>query len=111
MKIFFRTKQLQKVCSKEKEMKKSLGKKCSDRLGQRMTELRAADSLADVSYLPPPRLHELTGKEKGQFSVDLKHPYRLLFIVANDPVPTKDDGGIDLHSVTEIEIIDIKDTH
>ena len=71
----------------------------------------AEDSLSDISYLPPPRLHELTGKGKGQFSVDLQHPYRLLFIVANVPIPVKGDGGIDLNAVTEIEIINIKDTH
>jgi hypothetical protein len=43
--------------------------------------------------------------------VDLEHPYRLLFIPADDPIPFKKYGGIDLVLVTEIEIIEIEDTH
>ena len=111
MEIFFRTKQLQKVCSRDKEMLRELGKPGAKKLKQRMAELKAADVLADISHLPPPRLHELTGSEKEQFSVDLQHPYRLLFIAADDPVPRKDDRGIDLANVEAIEIISIKDTH
>ena len=44
-------------------------------------------------------------------SVDLQHPYRLLFVPANNPVPTKEGGGLDWAGVTEIEIIEIVDTH
>ena len=83
----------------------------TQKLKQRMAELKAADVLADISHLPPPRLHELTGKEKGQFSVDLQHPYRLLFIPADEPVPRKEDGGIELNGVKAVEIIEIADTH
>ena len=78
---------------------------------QRLNELAAADSLRDISHLPPPRLHELSGNRAGQFSVDLDHPYRLLFIPAHDPVPVLENGGIDKSQVTEVEIIGIVDTH
>ena len=78
---------------------------------QRLSELKAADSLAVISTLPPPRCHELTANRKGQLSIDLQHPYRLIFIPANDPVPRKTDYGLDWSLVTEIEIIDITDTH
>jgi len=43
--------------------------------------------------------------------VDLEHPYRLLFVPAHSPVSTKEDGGLDWAGVTEIEIIEIVDTH
>ncbi len=76
-----------------------------------MMELKAADTLADISHLPPPRCHELSGNKKGQLSVDLEHPYRLLFIVANNPYPERKSGGLESESVTEIEIIAIEDTH
>lgn len=92
-------------------MLKQLGRVMADKLQQRLMELNAAESLADVSHLPPPRCHELTGNRSGQFSVDLEHPYRLLFIPADDPVPVRDDGGIDLTRVREIEIVGIEDTH
>ncbi len=38
-------------------------------------------------------------------------PYRLLFIVANDPCPKLESGGLDWNSITEIEIVGIVDTH
>jgi len=81
------------------------------KLKQRLAELKAAETLSDISYLPPPRCHELTGNRAGQFSVDLEHPYRLLFLPADDPIPYREDGGIDLLLVREIEIIKIEDTH
>ena len=111
MVIFFRTRKLQKVCEDPRTMLKELGQGRAKKFRQRMVELNAADVLADISHLPPPRLHELSGRQKGWFSVDVAHPYRLLFIPADDPVPTKDDGGIDLKAVESIEIVDIVDTH
>jgi plasmid maintenance system killer protein len=111
MTIFFLTKRLQKECSTKREAVRAHGQHCGRRLMQRMNELSAAATLADVATLPGPRCHELTGGRKGQLSVDLQHPYRLLFIPANDPVPRKPDGGLDWSKVTEIEIIEIADTH
>lgn len=92
-------------------MQKHLGPGMVRKLKQRMMELNAADSLADISHLPPPRCHELSGNRAGQFSVDLEHPYRLLFICAHNPEPRGEDGGIDRGQITEIEIIEIVDTH
>lgn len=68
---------------------KELGAGMARKLQQRLAELNAADVLSDISHLPPPRCHELTGKRAGQFSADLEHPYRLLFIPADDPIPYK----------------------
>ncbi len=82
MVISFRTRKLQKICSEQRAGVKELGPKGGRRLMQRMVELNAAIALSDISYLPPPRLHELSGNRKGHFSVDLAHPYRLLFIPA-----------------------------
>lgn len=111
MDIFFKTRKLERICSKEKQMAKELGVKMQRKLKQRLMELKAAETLEMISHLPPPRLHELTGNRKGQYSVDLEYPYRLLFIVANEPVPQNASGGIDKSLVTEIEIIEIADTH
>jgi len=99
------------ICSKKKESVKAVGHKNAGRLQQRMMEFKAADTLSDISNLPPARCHELSVKRKRQFSVDINRNYRLLFIAANDPVPEKDDGGLDKNRITEIEIIEIEDTH
>ena len=110
MDIYFKTQKLQKQCSKLAIAQRQLGPKMARKLHQRMMELSAADSLEDISRVPPPRCHELTGNLGGQLSVDLEHPYRLLFVPANDPIPNK-DGGLDWSKVTEIEIVGIVDTH
>ncbi|NTW88114.1 MAG: killer suppression protein [Desulfobulbaceae bacterium] len=111
MRILFTTRRLQKICSESKEGIKHLGAKRGQKLQQRMMELLAAESLADISRLPPARCHELKNNRKGQLSVDLEHPYRLIFIPAHEPVPIREDGGLAWDEVTAIEIIEIADTH
>lgn len=103
MTLYFKTKKLQRQCSEEKMMYKTFGKELSIKLKQRLMELQAASTLKDVSHFPPARCHELVNQD-GVFSVDLVHPYRLLFIPAQEPFPIKCDGSIDQELVTEIEI-------
>ena len=111
MKIYFRTKKLQKLCSESNEAVKRLGPQMARKLQQRLMELKAASCLMDISRVPPPRCHELSGDRIHPFSVDLQHPCRLLFISANNPLPKLPDGGLDWNGITEIEIIEITDTH
>jgi hypothetical protein len=110
MNIYFKTMKLRKQCSEERHMHKTYGPRMCELLRRRLMELGAADTLADIMLLPQPRCHELTNRN-GVFSVDLEYPRRLLFIAANEPVPRKKDSGIDLQRVTEIEVIDVEDTH
>lgn len=111
MDILFKDKKLEKECNEFRLLQRVHGEKRAKRFRQRLDELRAADVLADISYLPPPRMHQLKGARSEEFSVDLDHPYRLIFTVANDPIPRKDDGGVDLSKVTEILILGVEDTH
>jgi len=111
MRVFFKSKKLQKVCNNSVVAQKAFGAKRARKLQQRLMELSAAETLNDISHLPPARCHELTGNRRGQLSVDLEHPYRLLFVPANDPIPRHPDGGLCWEEITEIEIIEIADTH
>lgn len=111
MLIYFKTRNLQKICNKDIEAVKKLGLKMARKLQQRLMELSAAPCLDDISKLSPPRCHQLKGNRTGQFSVDLDHPYRLIFIPVNNPVPEKKDGGLDLARIDSIEIIAIVDIH
>ena len=111
MLIYFKSRKLQKICSKRNEAVKKLGLKMALKLQQRMMELSAATCLDEISELPPPRCHQLKGNRTGQFSVDLEHPYRLIFIPAISPEPEKEDGSLNLTTIDAIEIIDIVDTH
>jgi plasmid maintenance system killer protein len=110
MDIYFRDQKLGKLCNDRKLLEKKMGADSARRIQRRLDDLRAAHCLEDMRHLPG-RTHELTSDLAGHLSIDLVHPYRLLFIPYNDPLPTKSDGGIDWNEVTAIEIVEIRDTH
>ena len=111
MQLFFQNKRLEKLLSNQKELLKKFGPDNGRRLMRKLSQLAAADHLHQFSTLPATRLHELTGNRKGQLSIDLKHPYRLIIKPDNDPIVLKDDGGIDRSLTTAVKIIEIADTH
>lgn len=78
-----------------------------------LTQLYAAPNLGVFAppMSPPHRCHELTGNRKGQLTIDLDHPYRLVFTPNHDPLPMRPEGGLDWKQVTNIEIRGIEDTH
>ena len=110
MEIVFRTRKLRKQCTDIKEMVKRFGPKQARRLRQRLDDLRAADCL-EVMRVLPGRCHELKADRVLQLSVDLEHPYRLVFEPAHEEVPRKEDGGLDWSLVTAIRVLEITDTH
>ena len=111
MNIVFKTKKLQKICNNDKQLQKEFGQEQAKKIRLRLDDLMAAECLQDISPFPPPRRHELVGNMKGKFSVDVKHPYRLIFEPAIQPPPLKDDRGIDLEQITVIRILGVEDTH
>lgn len=113
MDITFSSKKLKKQLSEAKTMAKTHGPRRTALLKVIMTQLRAAPNLGVFAppYSQPNRCHELKGNKKGQLSVDLDHPYRLLFKPINDPLPMRPEGGLDWHQVTAIEIKGVEDTH
>ncbi len=111
MDILFNTTKLLKECTDARQMLRRHGPLRSKLLQKRLTELRAASVLDDIRKLPQARCHELRENRKGELAVDLDHPYRLIFEVANDPKPTKDDGGLDWLKTTTIRITGIEDYH
>ena len=111
MDIIFKTKKFQKKCNDQKLLVRTYGKRRANLIRRRLDELFATTSLYELRFLPGPRCHELKGDRAGQFSVDLDHPYRLIFRPANDPLPQKTDGGLDWKRISIIEIIGIEDTH
>ena len=102
--LIFRTKKLQKECNNFRMLQRTHGARRATLIRRRLDELRAANSLAEIAQLPGPRIHQLKGDRQGQISLDLDHPYRLLLIVANDPIPQRDNGSINLAKVTAVMI-------
>ena len=110
MDILFSSDRLQKQCTVNKTMVRKWGQERAKRLRMRLDQLKAAPHLGEMRNLPG-RCHELTGGRQGEISIDLDGPYRLIFEVANDPLPQKADGGLDWNGVTQIRILGIEDTH
>jgi len=77
----------------------------------RLKVLKAAPCLGAVPKIKPERLHPLAGKRKGQYAVDLKQPYRLIFEPNVTALPEKPDGSIDLAQIKEIIILEVRDYH
>ena len=99
------------MCNDSKLAVRRLGPRRARLLRRRLDELKAMAVLDDMRHLPAPRCHELRGNLSGKLSVDLGHPYRLIFEPANEPLPTKADGGLDWSRVTAIRLLGIEDTH
>lgn len=113
MDITFSSKKLAKQLNDNKAMVKAFGTQSARKLQKIMTQLYALPNLGNFAppYSPPHRCHELTGNRKGQLSVDVEHPYRLVFEPANEPIPLREEGGLDWGKVTKIRIKGVEDTH
>ena len=84
-------------------MKKHYGAQRAKLIKRRLDDLRAAEILEIMQHLPG-RCHELRGNRSGQLSLDLDGPYRLILVAAHDPVPQKEDGGMDWTKITAITV-------
>ena len=100
-------------------------KKCSKRYGVQMAKklrlrldaLEAAESLADFwpPYSGPERCHELKADLSGIYSMDAKHPFRLLFRPVDDDSSLSDVDhrcGKDYwETIKAVILMKIEDTH
>ncbi len=111
MDIGFKSRRLQQIFIKPNGLVKSFGARMAKVISARMSLLEDVQNLSLVSYNPPERMHQLVGDRSEQFAINLVHPFRLIFEVNHDPVPRKNDGGIDLANVTRITIIEVTDYH
>ena len=98
----------------EAACQKQYGRDMMKKIMLRLSELRAAVSLADFwpPMSGPERCHELKGELAGTFSIDLKQPYRMLFVpVEDNTAESRSDEQKRWASITKIEIVAIEDTH
>ncbi|MBK9730015.1 MAG: killer suppression protein HigA [Chitinophagaceae bacterium] len=110
MKIEYSSNKLRKQLSTASEMKKGFGTNAK-RLSNRLDDIIASPNLLILKQIPAANCHALVGDKEGQWAVTVTGNFRLIFSIANDPVPKKEDGTINLELVTELSLLEITDYH
>lgn len=110
MEISFAKSRLQKTCESKSALQRKHGEGCAKKLMTRLGELAAAETLEEMRSMPG-SCHELDADRKGQLAIELSDGKRLLFEPAQDPVPEKEDGGLDWAAIEAIRITQIVDYH
>jgi len=107
--ISFKNNKLEKSFTDDKDLSKTYGT-MAKKVKARYEELKAADSLQVVALYPAMRLHAHKGNN-GIWSIDIYKNWRILFTINQDPIPTKEDGGVNLKAITIIKIESVEDPH
>ena len=109
MRIFYRNRKLQGLCENSRKAAQKLGPDSAKQLQARLIDIRAAANVAELPRTGAP--HALVGDRRGQFAMRLAGGKRLVFESGQDPVPKKEDGGIDWARITAIIVVEIGDYH
>lgn len=110
MKLSYKTNKLEKSFTTDKGLAKSYGT-LAKKIKQRRIQLESADNLEVISKLPALRLHQHIGKGKGTWSIDIHQNWRILFEIDQDPIPSLENGGVDLKAIKIICITSVEDPH
>ncbi|MDD5432498.1 MAG: type II toxin-antitoxin system RelE/ParE family toxin [Candidatus Omnitrophica bacterium] len=104
MDVQFKNSKMKKIFEDHKLLTREYGAQQSKEIIQRINEFISAENLYDISKIPQARLHSLAGNLNSLWSVDIKHPYRMLIELLNgDPS--------DLKSITSIQIDGVRNYH
>ena len=79
MEITYKNKKIEKICTNAKVSDKTYGKDMSEKIQMRIEQIKAADAVEEMVQYHIGRCHALINNRKGQYAVDLVHPYRLIF--------------------------------
>lgn len=79
MKVNYKNKQLEKICTDAQTAERKYGNKMAEKIHQRIDEITAAESADMLVKFKIGRCHQLKGNRKNQYAMDLIHPYRLIF--------------------------------
>ena len=86
MDITYKNNNIKKVCTDAKTAERTYGRERADKIHQRIDEIEAADTVEMMIQFHIGRCHSLTQNRKGQYAVDLVHPYRLVFEKNGDEI-------------------------
>lgn len=92
--ITYKNRKIERICTNAKVADREYGSQMSAKIHMRIDEIRAVDTVEEMIQFRIGRCHALKGNRKGQYVVDLEHPYRLVF--------TKHGNEIEIAHILEI---------
>jgi len=104
VKISYDSNKMEKILCDEQLIKKEYGT-MAQKVMNRMSELRAATSLADIPCTPPPRRHKLEPRSKNQWGIDISKNFRIVIEAIGE------FDRDDLSTIHEIKILYLEDYH
>jgi len=110
VKIIFTHNKLKKLANDSRKCCKEMGDIRAKLYLKRLNDLKDAETLEDVRYLPG-HYHELKEGRKGEWACDLDQPYRLIFKPHENPIPVTPDGKYIWNEIKCVEIIEVIDYH
>lgn len=105
---------LKRTLEDDVESPRRYGAEMAKKIQLRLEALRAAESLADFwpPLSGPERCHSMKGDLAGLFSLDLKHPFRLLLRPTDKRLEAASSNEKERWaSIKAVTIVDIEDTH
>lgn len=96
MKITYKNKTLQKVCTDYSAAIREYGEENAQKIHMRIDEISATPNVETMIQYHIGRCHKLKGNRSNQYAVDLAHPYRMVFTV----------NGTTIQIAKIIEIVD-----
>lgn len=109
MKLIYKDKKVEKKCTDIKIAKKEFNIQVVNKLYSVINFLKSAESLRDVANMPMYHLHQLQGKRKGTYAIDLGRAlgFRLIIKPLDDnekEIENHDDINV-LYRSTKIVLI------
>lgn len=78
LRINYKSNSLERVCTNYSAAQRKYGERMAKLIHQRVNEIQAADSIEMLVQYSIGRCHQLEGNRKGEYAMDLVHPYRLI---------------------------------
>jgi len=110
MKIFFKTRKLEKIINNRKKLVKAYGQSAADTILRRLDDMYVAENMSKIFALPG-NYHPLTGDLKGKFACNVNRNYRIIFEPATRPLPVNEHNMLIYEEIEEITILSIEDYH
>lgn len=96
MEITYKNNKIRKICTDIKVAEKTYGAQMAEKIDMRIGEISASDTVEMMIQFRIGRCHPLTQNRKGQYAMDLVHPYRLVF----------EKNGNEIQIANILEIVD-----